>query len=106
MAGCTVEPHARRFEMMASGVAEHGVAGVRFGDVRLRTGPRLHYAEYGDPGGEALVLLHGYSDSWYSYSRLLPLLAPERYRAYALDQRGHGDSERPPTGYTPDDFAA
>ena len=29
-----------------------------------------------------------------------------RYHAYALDQRGHGDSERPGCCYTIDDFAA
>ena len=33
-------------------------------------------------------------------------LLPARYRAYALDQRGHGDSERPACCYTIDDFAA
>jgi len=50
-------------------------------------------------------LLHGYSDSWYSFSRVLPLLAPT-YHAFALTQRGHGDSEKPTCCYTPDDFAA
>ena len=79
---------------------------LRFATVQLGTGPLVRYAEYGTSGGEALVLLHGYSDSWYSFSRLLPLLAPDRYHAFALDQRGHGDSERPVTGYAPDDFAA
>jgi pimeloyl-ACP methyl ester carboxylesterase len=31
---------------------------------------------------------------------------PRRYRALAIDQRGFGDSERPPSGYTIDDLAA
>jgi non-heme chloroperoxidase len=79
---------------------------VRFATTRLATGPRVRYAEQGDPGGEPIVFLHGYTDSWWSFSRLLPLLAGERYHAYALDQRGHGDSERPESGYAPDDFAA
>jgi non-heme chloroperoxidase len=78
---------------------------LRFATARLETGVQIHYAEQGDPGGEALVFLHGYTDSWFSFSQLLPLL-PERYRAYAIDQRGHGDSERPAGGYMPDDFAA
>ena len=79
---------------------------LRLATIHLGTGVRLHYAEQGDPDGETIVFLHGYSDSWYSFSRLLPLLAPTRYRAYALDQRGHGDSDRPDGGYTIDDFAA
>src|SRR3954468_7899536 len=76
-----------------------------FGTIHLATGPRVRFAAQGDPNGEPLVFLHGYTDSWYSFSRLLAVL-PQRYRAYALDQRGHGDSERPPDGYTLDDFAA
>ena len=73
--------------------------------MHLATGLRLHYAERGDREGEAIVFLHGYSDSWYSFSRVLPLLSPE-YHAFALTQRGHGDSERPECCYTVDDFAA
>src|SRR3712207_3877020 len=71
----------------------------------LSTGVRLHYAERGDQVGEAIVFLHGYSDSWYSFSRVLPLLSLE-YHAFALTQRGHGDSDKPECCYTPDDFAA
>ncbi len=71
----------------------------------LSTGVRLHYAEQGDPTGEAIIFLHGYSDSWYSFSRVLPLLPPE-YHAFALTQRGHGDSDKPECCYTLDDFAA
>ena len=79
---------------------------VRFGVAQLRTGLRMQYVEQGDPAGEPLILLHGYTDSWYSYSRLLPPLAPGGYRVFAIDQRGHGCSDRPPRGYTTDDFAA
>src|ERR687897_3675381 len=77
---------------------------VEFATTQLATGVRLHYAERGDQAGEAIVFLHGYSDSWYSFSRVLPLLSPE-YHAFALTQRGHGDSDKPECCYTPDDFA-
>jgi pimeloyl-ACP methyl ester carboxylesterase len=77
----------------------------RSGTVRLKTGPRLHYVEQGDPTGQPIVFLHGYTDSWYSFCRLLSRL-PASYHAFALDQRGHGDSERPISGYTPDSLAA
>lgn len=76
-----------------------------FGEQPLETGVTLHYAEQGDPRGEPLVPLHGLSDSWFSYSPLLPLLPPHLH-AYALSLRGHGDSGRPETGYGPSDFAA
>ncbi len=78
---------------------------VQFATTHLSTGVTLHYAEQGDPTGEAIIFLHGYSDSWFSYSRVLPLLSPE-YHAFALTQRGHGDSDKPQCCYTPDDFAA
>jgi pimeloyl-ACP methyl ester carboxylesterase len=77
----------------------------RFATTRLTTEVTLHYAEQGDQAGEAIIFLHGYSDSWFSFSRVLPLLSPS-YHAFALTQRGHGDSDKPECCYTPDDFAA
>jgi non-heme chloroperoxidase len=71
----------------------------------LSTGVRLHYAERGARGGEAIIFLHGYSDSWFSFSLMLPLLSPE-YHAFALTERGHGDSDKPQCCYTLEDFAA
>jgi len=80
-------------------LATAAVAGpVRFGTVQLATGVKLAYAEQGDPRGPAIILLHGYSDSWFSFSLLLPLL-PEKYHVFALDQRGHGGSDKPGSGY-------
>src|SRR5512132_157637 len=84
---------------------QHEVPQLRFGSARLASGPRVHYAEQGDPGGEPIVFLPAYTDSWFSYSRVLALL-PVRYRVFAVDQRGHGDSERPACCYTVEDFAA
>ena len=83
----------------------HETNGVEFATTHLATGATLHYAECGDRAGEAIIFLHGYSDSWFSFSRVLPLLPPE-YHAFALTQRGHGDSEKPKCCYTVDDFAA
>src|SRR3712207_5342652 len=78
---------------------------IRFVTTPLSTGVRLHYAEQGNPTWEAIVFLHGYSDSWFSFSWVLPLLSPE-YHVFALTQRGHGDSDKPECCYAPDDFAA
>jgi non-heme chloroperoxidase len=51
------------------------------------------------------VLLHGITDSWRSFERVLPHL-PESIHAFAVSQRGHGDAGRPASGYRPRDFAA
>ena len=77
--------------------AARSIGGVRFSDVQLKTSVRLRYAEQGNPKGEAVILLHWYSDSWFSYSRILPLIDKE-YHVYVPDQRGHGDSDRPVSG--------
>ena len=68
-----------------------------------RTG--LAYAEQGDALGVPVLFLHGATDSWRSFERVLPHL-PESIRAIALTQRGHGDSDRPASGYRLHDFAA
>ncbi len=78
---------------------------VRFHDVLVGTGIRMRYAASGDSLGEPVIFLHGLSDSWFSFSDVLPRLAP-RYRGFALDQRGHGGSERPDSGYTMRDMAS
>lgn len=73
--------------------------------VELPTGVTLDYVEQGDPAGGPMVLLHGVTDSWRSYERVLPHLPPSLH-AFALSQRGHGDSSHPADGYRPQDFAA
>jgi len=78
---------------------------LRFATARLTTGPLIRFVEQGERGGEALIFIHGWPDSWFSWSRLLALL-PEGYRAFALDQRGFGDSEQPDGGYTIEQLAA
>src|SRR5262245_55853734 len=76
---------------------------LRFADARLTTGVRLRYAEGGDPEGRPVILLHGYTDSGFTFSRALPHFDPG-WRVYIPDQRGHGDSERPVGGYAFQDF--
>ena len=58
-------------------------------------GQRLHCVEAGE--GPLVVLLHGFPESWYSWRHQLPALAAAGYRAVAIDQRGYGDSSKPPT---------
>ena len=78
---------------------------MRFGNAALRTGIRVHYAEQGSANGAPIVFLHGWPDSWFTFSRVLPLL-PSTWRAIAVDQRGFGASDHPETGYTFQELAA
>jgi len=58
---------------------------------------RFHYTEWGAPTSPALVFLHGitgHARTWDEEARLLA----GRYRALALDQRGHGDTDPAPDG--------
>ena len=50
-------------------------------------------------------MLPGPTDSWRSYQQVLDRL-PRSIRAIAVSQRGHGDSDKPTTGYRVEDFAA
>ena len=73
--------------------------------IALKTGVELEYVEHGNPEGIPVIFLHGVTDSWHSFESTLPHL-PEHIHAFALSQRGHGDSQRPTDGYTPTHFAA
>jgi N-formylmaleamate deformylase len=73
---------------------------------------RFHYLSWGAERDDlpAMVLLHGITSSALSWVRVGPVLAT-RYRVYALDMRGHGESIKPPAGaysvrHTADDAAA
>src|SRR5690242_18047246 len=50
----------------------------------------LHYVSAGSEGAPVL-LVHGFPETWWAFSRLIPLLA-RRHRVYAVDLRGFGDS--------------
>jgi pimeloyl-ACP methyl ester carboxylesterase len=77
----------------------------RFDTVQLSTGIRMHYAEQGDARAKPIILLHGYSDSWFSFSRVLTPLARDAH-VFALDLRGHGKTDKPKSGYLMQDLAA
>jgi pimeloyl-ACP methyl ester carboxylesterase len=72
--------------------------------IRIATGATLNVVLAGHSDAPPLLLLHGVTDSAFSWSRVLPALAA-RFRVIAPDQRGHGDSERPRGGYRPSELA-
>jgi pimeloyl-ACP methyl ester carboxylesterase len=53
---------------------------------------RFHFLEWGRPGAPAIVLLHGGHQSCHSWD-LVSLHLARHFHVFALDQRGHGDSE-------------
>jgi esterase len=55
-------------------------------------GMRFHFTEWGDPSAPPVLLLHGGNQSSHSWD-LVSLHLSDRFHVYALDQRGHGDTE-------------
>lgn len=70
----------------------------------LDTGVRLHYRDWGGDG-PPVVLLHGLSSNSRIWDWTAPLLT-DHFRVIALDQRGHGLSDRPDDGYGFDEVTA
>ena len=60
---------------------------------------QLHLVEAGNPHGQPIVFIHGFSQSWLAWSRQLESDLGRNYRLVAMDLRGHGKSEQPRTGY-------
>jgi pimeloyl-ACP methyl ester carboxylesterase len=64
----------------------------------------FHYQISGPPDGDKLVFLHGlmgYAQNW----RKIVQSFEDKYEILVYDQRGHGRSFQPLTGYSPDDYA-
>ena len=84
------------FESLLTSAADLGIPHSR--DVQYRSrhtvvrGLRFHFEEWGEPGNPQVLLLHGGNQSAHSWD-LVSLHLADRYHVFALDQRGHGDSE-------------
>jgi pimeloyl-ACP methyl ester carboxylesterase len=72
--------------------------------VALPDGETLAYVPMGDPAGQPVVLIHGYTDSARDWVPLVPYLSPH-LRLIVVDIRGHGRSGKPECCYTRFDFA-
>lgn len=60
-------------------------------------GLNLHYRDWGG-SGLPIVLVHGLASTSHIWDFVAPILAGA-YRVVALDQRGHGQSDKPDDGY-------
>ena len=72
--------------------------------VALPDGETLAYVPLGNPAGQPVVLIHGYTDSARDWVPLVPYLAGS-LRLILVDIRGHGRSGKPECCYTRFDFA-
>jgi pimeloyl-ACP methyl ester carboxylesterase len=57
----------------------------------------LHVAESGDPAGRPFLFLHGWPESWHTWTRVMDA-APDGARLIAIDLPGIGESTGPATG--------
>jgi len=73
------------------GVPHEPAVAYRSRNIVLRQ-QRFHFLEWGQPGAPPVVVLHGGNQSAHSWD-LVSLHLANRYHVFALDQRGHGDSE-------------
>jgi esterase len=62
------------------------------------------YQEYGSVG-PVLYLLHGLTAKNRDWGGIPDILAKVGFHVLAFDMRGHGRSDKPETGYTPEDHA-
>lgn len=81
--------------------------GATIPEVRHHTadvnGTTLHYVSAGATGS-VILLVHGFPETWWAFRHLIPLLAA-RYRVFAVDLRGFGDSAAAGDGFTSRDAA-
>ena len=66
-------------------------------------GTRFHVALAGPEtltgAGSLTLLVHGFPECWWTWRHVIPALAQAGHRVAALDLRGFGGLDRPPSGY-------
>ncbi len=72
------------------------LTGVRHHHAEVN-GTTLHYVSAGT-SGSPILLVHGFPETWWSFHKLIPLLATS-HRVFAVDLRGFGDSANEPGVY-------
>jgi esterase len=67
-------------------------------------GLRIHFMEWGTPGRQPLIMLHGIGRVARTFDHIAPHFAA-KYHVLAVDMRGHGDSAWDPKGaYLVEDY--
>ena len=94
LAGCSAGTDERPNTVAAPEGFEHRVAEAN--------GVRLHYVTGGK--GPAVVLLHGFPETWYAWRGVMPMLAKE-HKVIVPDLRGVGESSLEESGYDKETLA-
>jgi pimeloyl-ACP methyl ester carboxylesterase len=66
---------------------------------------RMHYADAGDPGGNPVMLVHGWPQNFYEWRHLIGPLADAGHRVICPDLRGLGWTDAPRKGYLKEEMA-
>jgi pimeloyl-ACP methyl ester carboxylesterase len=80
----------------AKGPTTPTIAGITHHRVKVN-GSDLHYVAAGKRGSP-ILLVHGFPETWWTFRKLIPLLA-STHRVFAVDLRGFGDSANEPGAY-------
>jgi pimeloyl-ACP methyl ester carboxylesterase len=76
----------------------HDATELTHGMADVEPGLRLHFVTSGK-GERAIVLLHGFPQTWWQWRAVIPALVAAGFQVIAPDYRGAGHSWRPAGGY-------
>lgn len=71
------------------------VPGIAVRRISVGRGISVRVLEAGPPREDAVLCVHGWAGSVYTFAELLPALAAAGYRTIAFDLPGHGLSDKP-----------
>ncbi len=71
--------------------------------VEVRPGDRIHFLDWGGRGEPGILLIHGLSNTAWSWAPVARRLVAVR-RVVAMDLRGHGLSDAPTGAYCAEDL--
>src|SRR6185436_4543741 len=98
--------HSRSVKPVASGASDRYQPGMQ--SLVQRDFPLESLSVHGvmgPPHGAPLLFLHGVTRRWQDYATFLPAFL-KQWQVFAIDHRGHGGSERSPSGaYLVRDYA-
>src|SRR5262249_38083196 len=97
--------HQQNLASLPKGVSGKHAYSPGVPTVTLASGLTLSYVRRGDGVDPPVLLLPGPTDSWRSYQPVLDHL-PRETDVISVSQRGHGESDKPDSGYGIQDFAA
>jgi pimeloyl-ACP methyl ester carboxylesterase len=87
----TTFPSKSRRNKMSTTSLSPSISGITHHTAQVN-GTTIHYVSAG-AAGSPILLVHGFPETWWTFHKLIPLLA-ENHRVFAVDLRGFGDSSK------------